>query len=151
MEKTHILILAIGIVLCAVGFFIDIYLGAMGVIILVALAMSFYIMEDTKILPDLFVGLHDDAKQVIVTNRGNAPAYKIHVAIVPLDIEFEIPSLEADKSAGHALDHMINEAKAVAVFEDQNGKRYSRTFKLSALENNDDDLLEPMVPLFRWK
>lgn len=151
MDKNHSIILLAGILVCAICFFIDIYLGAVAVIILVALAMSFFIMEDAKILPEISVRLHEDAKQVIVTNGGTSTAYKIHVAIVPLNIEYDIASLEPDKSLGHPLGHMINEAKAVISYEDANGNQYALTKNLSALNNNEDDLLKPMFPMFKWK
>ena len=151
MEKNHTIILVVGVLVCAILFLINIYLGATGVIILIAIAMSFLIMEDAEVLPDLAINLHDDAKRIGITNRGTAPAYRIHITIVPLNIEFDIPELAVDASTEHQLQEMINEAKAVATFEDSKGSHYTRTFALSALGKNDDDLLKPMFPLFKWK
>ncbi len=45
---------------------------------------------------------------------------------------------------------MINEARAVVEFEDINGRKYNKSFNLSAL-HSDDDLLKPMFPTFDWK
>jgi hypothetical protein len=151
MEKNHSIILLAGILVCVICFIINIYLGGIAAIILVTLAMSFFILEDAKVLPEISVRLHEDAKQVIVSNGGTATAYKIHVAIVPLDIEYDIAGLEPEKSHGHPLGHMINEAKAVISYEDAQGSHYTKTSKLSALGNNEDDLLKPMFPLFNWK
>ena len=151
MEKNHTIILGAGVLVCAILFYINIYLGATGAVILIAIAMSFYIMEDAEVLPDLAISLHDDAKRIGVTNRGTAPAYRIHITMVPLNIEFNIPELAVDGTSEHQLHEMINEAKAVVTFEDSNRAHYTRTFALSALGKNDDDLLKPMFPLFKWK
>ena len=151
MEKNHTIIILAGVIVCAILFFINIYLGATGAIILIAIAMSFFIMEDSEVLPDIAINLHDDAKRIGVTNRGTAPAYRIHIAMVPLNIEFDIPELAVDGVTEHQLQEMINEAKAVVTFEDSKGSHYTRTFVLSALGKNDDDLLKPMFPMFKWK
>ncbi|GAB6286175.1 MAG: hypothetical protein STSR0009_23760 [Methanoregula sp.] len=151
MEKNHTILLGAGIVICAVLFFINIYLGAIGIIILIALAMSVYIMEDAEVLPDISVFLLDDAKGITVTNRGTAPAYRVHVALVPLNIEFDISELAVDARSEHPLQEMVNEAKASVTFEDSRGSHYTRAFALSALGKNDDDLLKPMFPMFKWK
>ena len=57
MERKPALLLSLGIIICAILFFIDIYLGAMGVVILAVIAMSFLIMQDTVNLPDITVRL----------------------------------------------------------------------------------------------
>jgi hypothetical protein len=108
-------------------------------------------MEDAKVLPDITIHLHDDAKKIGVTNRGTAPAYRIHITMVPLNFEFDIPELAVDAISEHQLPEMINEAKAVVTFKDSNDAHYTRTFALSALGKNDDDILKPMFPLFKWK
>jgi hypothetical protein len=151
MEKFYKILLAAGALICLFLFWIDIYLGAMGVIILVALAISILIMEDSRILPEISVRLGDDAKKIVVENTGNAPANRIHVTLIPLDIEFDIPELSADTRYEYPLTHMIGEVKAEVIFDDANGGHASRTFSLSALGKSDDDLLRPMFPLFKWK
>lgn len=151
MEKNHTIIVGAGVLVCALLFYIDIYLGATGVVVLIAIAMSFFIMEDAGVLPDVTIRLHDDAKRIIVTNRGTAPAYRIHITLVPLNIEFDIPELSVDATSERQLQEMISEAKAVVTFEDSKGSHYTRTTALSALGKNDDDLLKPMFPLFKWK
>jgi hypothetical protein len=113
--------------------------------------MSVFIMEDARVLPELTVRLGDNAKKVVVENSGNAPAYRIHVALVPLDIEFDLPELAADARHEYPLTRMVDTAKAVVTFEDKNSVETSRTFTLSALGKGDNDPLRPMFPLFRWK
>jgi hypothetical protein len=151
MEKNHMIIVGAGVLVCALLFYIDIYLGAIGSVILIAIAMSFFIMEDAGVLPDLALRLNDNAKRIIVTNRGTAPAYRIHITLVPLNIEFAIPELSVDATSEHQLQEMISEAKAVVTFEDSKGSHYTRTIALSALAKDDEDLLKPMFPLFKWK
>ncbi len=151
MEKIHKILLTAGALICILLFWIDTYLGATGVIVLIALAMSVFIMEDSRVLPELTVRLGDDAKKVVVENSGNAPAYRIHVALVPLDIEFDLPELAADARYEYPLTRMIDEAKAAVTFDDAKGGKTSRTFTLSALGKGDDDPLKPMFPLFKWK
>ena len=151
MEKKHILLLVAGAVCCVILFFVNIYLGATAIIILAALAMSVLIMEDSRVLPEITISLGDDAKKIRVKNKGNAPAYEIHVAVVPLDIEFDLPELAADAIYEYPLPRMIDEAKAAVSFRAGTGAQTSRTFSLSALGKNGDDLLKPMFPLFKWK
>jgi len=151
MEKIHKLLLAAGALICILLFWINIYLGATGVIVLVALAMSVFIMEDSRVLPEITAKLGDDAKKVVVENSGNALAYRIHVALIPLDIEFDLPELASDARYEYPLTRMVDEAKAVVTFNDAKGVQTSRTFTLSALGKGDDDLLRPMFPLFKWK
>ncbi len=151
MENIHKILLVSGALLCIFLFVINIYLGATGVIVLAALALSVFIMEDSRVLPEITVSLGDNAKKIVVNNEGNAPASRIHVALVPLDIEFDIPQLAADGRYEYLLNRMIGEAKAVVTFDDTKGGHVSRTFSLSALGKGDDDLLRPMFPLFKWK
>ena len=151
MEKIYKILLAAGALICILLFWINFYLGATGVIVIAALAMSVFIMEDSRILPEITVRLGDDAKKVVVENSGNAPAYRIHVALVPLDIEFDLPELAADARHEYPLPRMIDEAKAAVTFDDANRVQTSRTFTLSAMGKGDDDPLKPMFPLFKWK
>lgn len=151
MEKSRLLILGAGLFICALLFFINVYLGAIAVVILLVLAMSLFIMQETRILPDVAVMLRDDAKGIVLVNRGNAPAYKIHVALVPLNIEFDKDTLAPDASFEFGVESMVNEAKAVVEFQDETGARRARTYALSALGTTDEDLLKPVFPLFNWK
>ncbi|MEN6396132.1 MAG: hypothetical protein ABFC78_06575, partial [Methanoregula sp.] len=127
MEKIHKLLLAVGALICIFLFWIDIYLGATGVVVLVALAMSVFIMEDSWVLAEITVRLGDEAKQVIVQNSGNSPAYRIHVTLIPHDIEFDLPELAADGQFEYPLPRMVEEAKAIVRFSNAKGVQTSRT------------------------
>ena len=157
MDKRNKIILAEGLLLFAVIFFVDffffqdLYFSGMAAILLVVLGMSLFIMQDSRFLPEISVFLRDDAKSIIVANRGNDSAIKIHVAIVPFNLEFDIPSLAADEKYEYALTEMISEAKASVNYQNSQGFEYSQTFRLSALGKSDDDLLKPVFPLFKWK
>ncbi|MGD1005526.1 MAG: hypothetical protein ABR887_08920 [Methanoregulaceae archaeon] len=151
MEKRYTAILLAGLVVCIILFFVSIYLAGMAAIILVVLVMSFFIMQDSKSLPEIDVSLSDNAKTISVINRGNDIAMKIRVAIVPHNIEFEIGSLAADAKYDYPLSTMLNEGKAVATYQNKKGLKYSQTFRLSALGKSNDDLLKPVIPLFKWK
>lgn len=157
MDKRNKIILAGGLSLFAVIFFVDfflfqdLYFSGIAAILLVALGMSLFIMQDSRFLPEISVFLRDDAKGIIVANRGNDSAIKIHVAIVPFNLEFDIPSLAADEKYEYALTEMISEAKASVNYQNSRGLDHSQTFRLSALGKSDDDLLKPVFPLFKWK
>jgi hypothetical protein len=76
MERQYTIILAIGLVICGIFFFIDMYLGGIAAIILIMLGMSFFIMQDVRVRPEIGVVLRDDAKGIIVINRGTDVAKK---------------------------------------------------------------------------
>jgi hypothetical protein len=46
---------------------------------------------------------------------------------------------------------MIAEAKALVSYENGAGRRFSRSFQLSATAKGDEDLLKPIFPIFGWK
>ncbi|HXW98176.1 MAG TPA: hypothetical protein VEI51_00455 [Methanomicrobiales archaeon] len=150
VPKLEIGVLAGGLVVAAALSFFDIYLAGMAVILVGTLGIAFFIMGETRDLPDLACTFSEDAKGVLVTNRGNAPAYRIHVTLVPLDREFDLPELAVDEDHAFALPSMIAEAKALVRYENQGGRIFTRTFRLSAMEK-EDDLLKPLIPTFGWK
>jgi hypothetical protein len=150
MDKkiTGVLIAGILVAIC-LFFLVDIYLAGIVLILTVVLVMSLMIMQDSTFLPQINVRLREDAKAVILTNAGNSPALKIHVALVPLDIEYDVPSLAADASHEYPLSSMLAEVKAVITFENEKGLPFSLTHRLSASEEYDP--LKPMIPVFKWK
>ncbi|OPY38958.1 MAG: hypothetical protein A4E35_00188 [Methanoregula sp. PtaU1.Bin051] len=157
MDRNYIVPLIAGLLLFGIIFFIDynyfqdLYFSGITLIILAVLGMSFFIMQDAKSLPEISVFLEDNAKKVVVINRGNDTAYKIHVALVPHNIEFDVASLGADARHDHVLATMLPESKVIVTYQNAKGTEYSKTTRLSALDTGDDDLLKPMFPLFRWK
>ncbi|MCX6687284.1 MAG: hypothetical protein NT112_02710 [Methanoregula sp.] len=108
-------------------------------------------MQDSHFLPEIIVVLEDDAKGIVVSNRGNDAAKNIHVAIVPHNIEFDVPALAVDERYEYLHHEMISEAKAAVTYQNSEGLASSRTFRLSALGKSDNDLLKPVIPLFKWK
>lgn len=151
MDRNQKLILVIGIFILVGLLLKDIYLALIGVIILIVLWMSFRIMANSAILPNVAVSLRDDAKGIVVTNKGNAEALNIHIALVPLNKEYDLPSMQVDEQQEFPSSTMIEEAKAVVTYEDAAGRKYSRSYGLSALGGGEEDLLRPAFPIFGWK
>jgi hypothetical protein len=154
MEKYQKIVLVLGIIITIALIPIDFFLAGVGAIILVVLALSFAMYNTSKRfpkVPELIAMLSEDAKSVVVKNKGDKKAISIRLAIVPLDLEFEVPPLAPDEAYTIALPHMINEAKAVISFKDEQGESYSHSSPLSALGPGEEDLLKPMFPMFGWK
>jgi hypothetical protein len=150
MDRKLQILLVAGIIVTIAAILINIYLAGIIFVILVAIIMSLMIMQDTRCLPDIAAELKADAKGIIIRNSGNAIARKIHVALVPVNIEFDVPSLAADEVFEYALDTMINEVKVVIRFENELGNTLNRTFQLSSVGESYEPL-KPMIPLFGWK
>ncbi|QYZ80054.1 hypothetical protein E2N92_11770 [Methanofollis formosanus] len=150
MERVPAVILGAGVVL-GVFFAVtqNVFMGISIFIILLTVAMCLQIMGETRDLPEVSCRLSDDAKAVIVANGGNAPAKDIHVALVPMDIEFDIPELGADEEYAHPLASMATELKVAATYANSSGQTYKHTWRLSSLDENDP--LKPMFPMFSWK
>ena len=150
MDKRTTAVLAAGILVTLLLFFINIYLAGIAIIILVAIIMTLMIMQDTTCRPEVDVRLKDDAKAIILTNGGNSPAVKIHVALVPMNIEYDVGSLAVDASHEYPLPAMVTDVKAVITFENEKGQPYSHSQKLSA-SGEEWEPLKPMIPVFGWK
>src|SRR5512139_222201 len=150
MEKNIILLLVVGCLITVFLFFINIYLAGIALILLIAILMSLMIMQDTAGIPDIAAHFRDDAKAILLTNKGNARAVNIHGKLVPLNIEFDTPSLEVDSTFEYPLTAMIDEVKIVVNYQNENGRPFSSSAKLSALEE-EPDLLKPIIPMFKWK
>lgn len=150
MDKVPLLILAAGAVF---GLFsaltAHLFMGLSIFIVLLTAAMCLQIMSETENLPTVTCRLSDDAKSVVVVNGGNAPAEAIHVALVPMNIEFDVETLKADAEYVYALPAMVENVKAVVTYKNSEGREFSRSFKLSSLE--EDDPLRPVFPMFSWK
>jgi hypothetical protein len=151
MEGREIGVLVAGLIVAAALFFVDPYLAGIAVILVLTLAIAFFIMGETHNLPDLACLLSEDAKGILLVNQGNDLALRIHVTLVPLDREFDLPELPADGRHTFSLPAMIAEAKALVSYENRDGRRFSRTYHLSATGKGDEDLLKPLFPTFGWK
>jgi hypothetical protein len=150
MEKNTKILLVPGALITVVLLFINIYLGGIVGVIFIAIVMSHLIMQDTTGIPEIAAKLRDDAKAIIITNTGNARAEKIHVALVPVNIEFDISSLEVDSSYEFSLNSMVENIKFTITYQNENGRLFSSSSKLSAF-GEEPDLLKPMIPIFKWK
>lgn len=150
MKRSQLAIILVGLVISALLAVISIYLTGIAIILVIALAMSFQIYQDSYLLTDLALILSDNAKAVIVMNRGNTTIRNIRASLVPLNIEFSFPELAVDGKYTYDLPEMIHEAKAIVEFEDKKGTNFQKSFDLSALHDNDD-VLKPMFPIFGWK
>jgi hypothetical protein len=151
MNRNYLILLASAFVITLILFLINFWFGLMAVIALVALIMSVWIMQDSLDHPDILAMLTNQAKNLEMRNRGNAEARDIHVAVIPLDIEFDIPALQIEERYTHSFGRMIDEAKVVVTFRNAKGIGYKKTYMLSALGRSDEDLLKPAFPIFKWK
>ena len=150
MEKNTKILLVLGSLITIVLLFIDIYLGGIVGVIFITLMMSRKIMHDTTGIPDIVATFQEDAKGIVLTNTGNARAEKIHVLLVPNNIEFDIPSLDVDATYEYSLNAMVQEIKIVITWSNENGRQFSGSAKLSVF-GEEPDILKPMIPIFKWK
>ena len=150
MDKKLKIILVLGILLTLAALFFDMYLGGIIGIVFIAIIMSVAIMQDTTGIPEVVAKLNDEGKGIIFTNNGNARAEKIHVMLIPDNIEFDITPLDVDASYEHRLNAMVQEIKVKVTYSNENGRLFSSSKKLSVFEE-EPDLLKPMVPMFKWK
>jgi len=150
MEKNTKILLAFGVFIIIFLLFIDRYLAGIAGVILITLLMVVQIMQDTSGVPDIIARFREDGKAIILTNTGNARAEKIHVALVPLNSEFDISSLEVESSFEFSLNTMVEYIKIAITYQNENGRLFSGSSKLSVF-GEEPDLLKPMIPLFKWK
>jgi hypothetical protein len=150
MDTRTTAVLAAGIIVTLLLFFVSIYLAGIAFVILVAVVMSLMIMQVTTFLPQVSVRLRGDAKAVVLTNAGNSPALRIHVALVPMNIEYDVDTLAADASHEYPLGSMIGEVKAVITYTNEKGQAFSHSIRLSS-SGEEFEPLKPMIPLFGWK
>jgi hypothetical protein len=148
-RNVQILILA-GVIVTLLLLLVSFHMAGIVFVLLVVIVMSLMIMKDSASLPDVVAELSEDAKAVIIRNSGNAVAEKIHVAVVPVNTEFDLPSLAVDGTHDHPLGQMVEEVKVVIRFQNEKGTSFSRTYRLSALEGGFEPL-KPMIPIFGWK
>jgi hypothetical protein len=154
METREKAILVAGLVV-AIGFFVilhDPYLAGITVILVIALAVAFQIMNETRSLPPrLTCWLSEDARSIILRNEGNERAVRIHITLVPQDLQFDLPELAVEGRHEFPLPSMLAEVKAVVSYEDASGRQFSRSILLSSTGKGEEDLLKPAFPLFGWK
>jgi hypothetical protein len=150
MDKNTKILLVPGALITIVLLFINIYLAGIACVIFISILMSLRIMQDTTGIPEIAAKLRDDAKAIILTNTGNARAEKIHAALVPLNIEFDISSLDVESSYEFSLNVMVEDIKIAVTYQNENGRLFSGSSKLSVF-GEEPDFLKPMIPIFNWK
>lgn len=150
MEKNAKIILILGVIITIALLFIDIYAAGIAGVFFITLMMSLWIMQDSRGVPDIAATLREDAKAILLTNKGNASAVKIHATLVPMNIEFDVPVLEVESTHELPLPTMVQEVKIIITYENEKGMAYSRSSLLSSIKE-EPDLLKPMLPLFKWK
>ena len=150
MDKRTTAVLAAGLLVTLLLLFVDIYLAGIAIILLVVIVMSLMIMQDSTFSPQVDVRLREDAKAIVLTNGGHSPASKIHVALVPMNIEYDVDSLAVDASHEYPLPSMLAEVKVVVTFANEKGQSFSHSQKLSAA-GEEFEPLKPMIPVFGWK
>jgi hypothetical protein len=150
MDKKSQLVLVLGIAITLVTLFFNFYAAGVVFILFATIFMSLQIMNDTVSIPNVSAHLADDAKAIILRNSGNSAAVNIHVALVPLNVEYDVPSLAVDAIHTHPLPSMVQDIKAVVTFENEDKVPFSRTYPLSAL-GGEYDPFKPMIPIFKWK
>lgn len=150
MDRNAKILLAGGIVIALILAVVSVYLAGIVFILVIVFVMSQMIMQDTTFQPDISAKLREDAKAVVLTNSGNAVALHIHAALVPLDIEYDVPALAVDASHEYPLGVMAGEIKVVVSYENEKTNRFSGVFMLSSMAPEYDPL-KPAFPLFGWK
>jgi hypothetical protein len=150
MDKRIQIILVLGILITIASAFLDMYLAGIVGMIFIAIIMSLVIMQDTTGIPEVVAKLSEDAKSIVLTNTGNSRAEKIHVILIPSNIEFDIDSLDVDAVYEYSLGTMVQEIKIKITYSNENKSVFSSSKKLSVFEE-EPDLLRPMIPMFKWK
>ncbi|MCX6683725.1 MAG: hypothetical protein NTZ37_03225 [Methanoregula sp.] len=150
MDRNTTILLVLGTGITIILLFVSIYLAGIAAVIFITLLMSLMIMQDTRGIPEITVSLRDDAKAILLTNKGNSNAVKIHATLVPANLEYDIPVLQEDTTHEIPLSTMVEEIKIVITYENEKGRLFSLSSHLSAWEA-EPDLLKPMLPIFKWK
>lgn len=152
MDSRQSLLILIGAIACLVSAYFDFFLALGVAVIVFTLYMMLWIMQDSAYLPHVVCSLSEDAKSIIVRNVGTASARMIHVALVPLDIEFDIKELEPDTEEVFVLEKMIQQAKVVVRYTaEKSDTIIENSYPLSSVDGGAYDPLKPMFPIFGWK
>jgi len=150
MDKKSQILVVLGLAVTLILLFIDIYAAGIVFVLVITVGMSLQIMQDTTGIPEVVATLREDAKAILLTNTGNARAVHLHAALVPVNIEFDLASLDKESTYEYPMPVMVEEVKVVLTFENENGRSFSGSSKLSSL-GEVPDLLKPMFPIFKWK
>ncbi|MCU0632404.1 MAG: hypothetical protein MUC66_05445 [Methanolinea sp.] len=152
MERNLIILVVLGLAACGALFFlVDVYAMLIGVVVVIALAMSLFIMQDSAMSPNVEVDIKEDGRGIRVQNKGNAKAVSIRITLIPHDLHYKIPFLDEDAETTFSTDTMIERVKFVVEFQNERGDAFSKTRTISVFDKPDEDLLKPAFPLFKWK
>ncbi len=150
MERSFLVVLAIGVAVAAGLALVSPFFSLIALIIVGVVLMVIWIGSDTRDLPDVQVDFSEDGHAVIVENKGNAPAQRVHVSLVPIGLEADVPSLAPDEAHPVPLAGQVAEAKAIITYQNGSGQTFRRTMVISVLHSSED-LFRPAFALFRWK
>lgn len=150
MERSLVIVIVLGLAAAAGLLLVSPYLSLIAVVITGIVVMVLAIGRDARDLPDIEVSLAEDARSITLRNRGNAPADQVHVSVVPIGLEADLPSLEIEAVHELPLPEQVAEVKAVVTFKNSRGQPFRRTALLSALHGQDDPL-RPAFGIFGYK
>jgi hypothetical protein len=150
MERSLVIVIVLGLAAAAGLLLVSPYLSLITLVITGVVAMLLGIGRDTRDLPDIEASLAEDARSITLRNRGNAPALQLHVSVVPIGVEADLPSLAVEAVHEMPLPEQVSEVKAVVTFKNSKGQPFRRTALLSALHGQDDPL-RPAFGIFGWK
>lgn len=152
MKRDLLIVLMLGLFACvALYFLVDIYASLIAAVLVIALAMSLFIMQDSVMKPNIFVFIEENAKGIRVRNRGNAKALSVRVSLEPQDIHFDLPVLGEDAVSTFPVPPVTDKVKVNVSYQNEKGDAFSKTFFLKPGDIEDEDLLKPLFPLFGWK
>ena len=118
---------------------------------MIALAMSFFIMQDSAMTPNISVRMREDGRGIIVRNKGNAKAVSILLTLMPQEVKYHVPSLEEDAEKMLSSEMTIEKTRVRVKYQNEQGKAYEKNMEISVFDKPDEDLLKPVFPLFKWK
>jgi hypothetical protein len=150
MERSLVIVVVLGLAAAAGLLLVSPYLSLIALIIAGVVAMALGISRDTRDLPDIEATLSEDARSVMLRNRGNSPALQVHVSFVPSGVEVDLPSLAVEAVHEQPLPAQASEVKVVVTYNNSTGQPFRRTALLSALHAPEDPL-RPAFGIFGYK
>jgi len=152
MKRDLLIVLVLGLFACiALYLLFDIYVCMIGAVLVIALAMSLFIMQDTSMKPNVMVFVEGDAKGIRVRNKGNAKAVSVKVSLASQDLHFDIPVLEEDAAVSFPVPPVREKVKVTISFQNEKGDSFAKSLVLAPDDVEDEDILKPIFPIFGWK
>ncbi|MCQ8893410.1 MAG: hypothetical protein NQU46_02075 [Methanolinea sp.] len=152
MKRDLVILLVLGLFACvALYVLVDIYVSLIAAVLVIALAMSVFIMQDSAMKPNVMVFVEENTKGIRVRNRGNARALSVSVSVEPLGLSFTIPVLEEDAVTTFPTPPITDRIRVTVSYKNEAEVPFSKTVTLMPHDIEDEDLLKPTFPLFGWK